>query len=200
MDLGRLFVIAISAIFVNNFVLARFLGICPYLGVSKKWDSALGMGIAVIFVMTLASFITWIVQHFLLAPPSGNYDLTDILQTIVFILTIAALVQFVEIVMKKAMPDLYKALGIYLPLITTNCAILGVTLLNIKNDYNLIESIVFGISAGVGFTLALLMMASIRERLESAKVPKVFKGIAIALIVAALMSLSFTGFSGLIAE
>ncbi|MCK5398442.1 electron transport complex subunit RsxA [bacterium] len=200
MDLGRLFVIAISAIFVNNFVLARFLGICPYLGVSKKWDSALGMGIAVIFVMTLASFITWIVQHFLLAPPSGKYDLTDILQTIAFILTIAALVQFVEIVMKKAMPDLYKALGIYLPLITTNCAILGVTLLNIKNDYNLIESIVFGISAGVGFTLALLMMASIRERLESAKVPKVFKGIAIALIVAALMSLSFTGFSGLIAE
>ena len=194
--MGKLFLIMVSAIFVNNFVLSRFLGICPYLGVSKKFDSALGMGIAVIFVMTFASFITWMVQNYLLTP----LGLTDILQTIAFILTIASLVQFVEMFLKKMIPDLYKALGIFLPLITTNCAILGATLLNIKNDYNLIESLVFGFSAGVGFTLALLMMASIRERLELAEVPKAFKGMAIALIVASMMSLSFMGFSGLIAE
>ena len=140
MEISKLLMIVISAIFVNNFVLSRFLGICPYLGVSNKWDSAMGMGIAVTFVMTLASFITWIIQKYLLEP----YNLTMILQTIVFILTIATLVQFVEMVLKKTAPDLYRSLGIYLPLITTNCAILGVTLLNINNNYNLLESIVFG--------------------------------------------------------
>jgi electron transport complex protein RnfA len=196
MEISKLLMIVISAIFVNNFVLSRFLGICPYLGVSNKWDSAMGMGIAVTFVMTLASFITWIIQKYLLEP----YNLTMILQTIVFILTIATLVQFVEMVLKKTAPDLYRSLGIYLPLITTNCAILGVTLLNINNNYNLLESIVFGFSAGIGFTLALLMMASIRERLEGANIPKPFQGFAIALIVASLMALAFTGFSGLIAE
>lgn len=196
MEISKLLMIVISAIFVNNFVLSRFLGICPYLGVSNKWDSAMGMGIAVTFVMTLASFITWIIQKYLLTP----YNLTMILQTIVFILTIATLVQFVEMVLKKTAPDLYKSLGIYLPLITTNCAILGVTLLNINSNYNLLESIVFGFSAGIGFTLALLMMASIRERLEGANIPKPFRGFAIALIVASLMALAFTGFSGLIAE
>ncbi len=188
--------IAVSAIFVNNFVFSRFLGICPYLGVSKKWDSAMGMGIAVIFVMTLASFITWIIQKYLL----DRFGISDILQTITFILTIAALVQLVEMFLKKSAPELYKALGIYLPLITTNCAILGATLLNIKNDYNLIESVFFGFSGGVGFTIALLMMASIRERLEYAKVPPAFRGTAIGLILASLMALAFGGFSGLIGE
>ena len=195
MEISKLLLIMVSAIFVNNFVLSRFLGICPYLGVSKKFDSALGMGMAVTFVMTIASFITWIVQVIL-----NKFGLSDVLQTISFILTIAALVQFIEMYLKKSVPDLYKALGIYLPLITTNCAILGVTLLNIQEHYNLLESVVFGFSAGIGFTLALLMMASIRERLELAKVPKAFQGTAIALIIAALMSLSFMGFSGLIAE
>ncbi len=195
MEISKLLLIMVSAIFVNNFVLSRFLGICPYLGVSKKFDSALGMGMAVTFVMTLASFITWFIQLLLV-----HFGLSDILQTIAFILTIAALVQFIEMYLKKALPELYKALGIYLPLITTNCAILGVTLLNVTQHYNLLESIVFGFSAGIGFTLALLMMASIRERLELAKIPKIFQGTAIALIVAALMSLSFMGFSGLIGE
>lgn len=195
MEISKLLLIMVSAIFVNNFVLSRTLGICPYLGVSKKFDSALGMGMAVTFVMTIASFITWIVQLIL-----DHYGLSDILQTIAFILTIAALVQFIEMYLKKALPELYKALGIYLPLITTNCAILGVTLLNITEHYNLLESVVFGFSAGIGFTLALLMMASIRERLELAKIPKVFQGTAIALVIAALMSLSFMGFSGLIGE
>ena len=194
MDIGNLFIIIISAIFVNNFVLSRFLGICPYLGVSKKWDSALGMGLAVIFVMTLASLITWCVQNFVLEP----LKLTYILQTIVFILTIASLVQFVEMFLKKMVPILYRSLGIYLPLITTNCAILGVTLLNVQNKMNLLESLVQGFSAGVGFTIALLLMACIRERLDLDSIPEAMRGFPIALLVAGLMSLAFLGFSGLI--
>ncbi|MDD3627530.1 MAG: electron transport complex subunit RsxA [bacterium] len=197
--IAKLFIIVIASIFVNNFVFSRFLGICPYLGVSKQWSSAMGMGLAVIFVMTMASFITWIIFNFILLP-FEKIGAVDVLQTIAFILTIAALVQVVEMIMKKTAPALYKALGIYLPLITTNCAVLGVTLLNIKESYNLIETVVHGFSAGVGFTLALLLMAGIRERLEYAKLPKAVQGFAIAFIIASLMSLSFLGFSGLISE
>ncbi len=199
MIIAKLFIIIIGAIFVNNFVLARFLGICPYLGVSKHWESALGMGLAVIFVMTLASFITWIIYRYVLLP-FESIGAVAVLQTITFILTIAALVQVVEMIMRKTAPALYKALGIYLPLITTNCAVLGVTLLNIKNSFNLLETLIHGFAAGVGFTLALLLMAGIRERLEFAKLPKAAQGFAIAFIIAALMSLSFLGFSGLITE
>lgn len=199
MDLGQIFIIIIGAIFVNNFVLSRFLGICPYLGVSKHWESALGMGLAVIFVMTMASFITWIIFKFILAP-FEDIGAVAVLQTISFILTIAALVQVVEMILRKTAPALYRALGIYLPLITTNCAVLGVTLLNIKENYNLLETLVHGISAGIGFTLALLLMAGIRERLEYAKLPNAVKGFAVAFIIASLMSLSFLGFSGLISE
>jgi electron transport complex protein RnfA len=189
----NLFAIIIGAIFVNNFILTRFLGLCPFFGVSKKTKPALGMGLAVIFVMTLASIVTWIVYNLILVPLGLQY-----LQIIVFILIIATLVQFVELFLKKANPILYKSLGIYLPLITTNCAVLGVAFLNVQENYSFIVALVFGLSAGVGFLLALLLMSGIRERLELSKVPKAFSGIPIAFIVAALMSLAFLAFSGMI--
>jgi electron transport complex protein RnfA len=189
----NIFLIIVSAILINNFVLVKFLGICPFLGVSRKVETAIGMGAAVIFVMTVASAITYIVQYAILEKFNIAY-----LQTIAFILVIAALVQFVEIVIKKTSPSLYQALGVYLPLITTNCAVLGVALLNIQNNYNFIESIVFGAAAAVGFTLAIVLFAGIRERLEFAPIPKALQGFPIALIIAGLMSMAFMGFSGMI--
>ena len=198
MDFSTLFVIIIGSIFINNFVISRFLGLCPYIGVSKKMDSALGMGMAVIFVMTMASTITWLIYTFFLNKATSIFgiDLT-FLRTIAFILSIAVLVQFVEMVIKKTAPELYKSLGIYLPLITTNCAVLGVSLLNINENYNFIESIVNGAAAGVGFTLVLVLMAGIRERLEYSKVPQSMKGMPISFIVAGCMALAFLGFSGM---
>ncbi|MDP8242001.1 MAG: electron transport complex subunit RsxA [Candidatus Celaenobacter antarcticus] len=198
MDFSTLFVIIIGSIFVNNFVIHRFLGLCPYIGVSKKMDSAIGMGMAVIFVMTMASTITWLIYTFFLNKATSIFgiDLT-FLRTIAFILSIAVLVQFVEMVIKKVAPELYKALGIYLPLITTNCAVLGVSLLNINEEYNFIESIVNGAAAGVGFTLVLVLMAGIRERLEYSKIPNSMKGMPISFIVAGCMAIAFLGFSGM---
>ena len=186
-----LFSISLSAILAENFILVKFLGICPFMGVSKKSDTALGMGIAVIFVMAIASAATWAVDHYLLVPNDLGY-----MQTVVFILVIAALVQFVEMFLQKAIPSLYQALGIYLPLITTNCAVLGVALLNIQNSYSFMESVVYGVMGGVGFTVAILLFASVRERLEDCDCPKCFKGFPIALIAAGLLALSFMGFSG----
>ncbi len=189
---GRIVALAIAAIFVHNFVLARFLGLCPYIGVSKKVDSALGMGMAVIFVMTMASTITWIIQNYLLIPLELQF-----LQTIAFILTIASLVQLVEMVIQKTAPALYKALGVFLPLITTNCAVLGVAILNIQSQYTFLESILHGLFAGIGFTLVLVLMGGIRERLETAEVPDSMKGMPIAMIVAGCMAMAFLGFAGL---
>ena len=188
-----LFLILISAIFVNNFVLARFLGICPFLGVSKKVETAIGMGMAVIFVMTVASVVTWFVQYFILIPFGIDY-----LQTIAFILIIASLVQLVEMVVQKTSPVLYQSLGIFLPLITTNCAVLGVAVLNIQKTYNFLESVVFSIGAGLGFMLAMVLFAGLRERIDLSPVPKAFQGTAIALITAGLLSLAFMGFAGLV--
>lgn len=188
----NLIIILISAIFVNNFVLSRFLGICPFLGVSKQVETALGMGVAVTFVMALASAITFVVQYTILDPFGLGY-----LQTIAFILVIAALVQFVEMIIRKMSPSLYQALGVYLPLITTNCAVLGVALLNIQFEYNFIETIFNGIGAALGFTLAIVLFAGIRERLEIAAVPKSLEGFPIALITAGLMAIAFLGFSGM---
>ncbi len=187
--------LVIGAILVNNFVLTRFLGVCPFLGVSKKVETAVGMGMAVVFVMTMAATITWIVYKFLLLPLDLVY-----LQTIVFILVIASLVQLVEMVLQKQFPALYEALGIFLPLITTNCAILGVAVLNIQKDLTFLLAIIFAFSAGVGFMLALVLMAGLRERIELAPVPEPLKGTAIALITAGLLSLAFMGFSGLIRQ
>ncbi len=195
MDLGRLVAIAIGAILINNFVLKRFLGLCPFLGVSKHLDSAIGMGFAVIFVMTLASAVTFVIYYYVLEP----FDI-EFLRTIAFILVIATLVQFVEMVIEKTSPALYQALGIYLPLITTNCAVLGVSVLNIEKSYGFIETIVHGFTAGLGFTLALILMAGIRERLELADIPESLKGVPIGFIIAGLMSIAFLGFSGLAAE
>jgi len=197
-EIAKLFSIIIASIFINNFVLAKFLGLCPYIGVSKKLDSAIGMGMAVIFVMTMASTITWLVYNYLLNPSTSIFglDLT-FLRTIAFILTIATLVQFVEMVIQKTAPALYKALGIFLPLITTNCAVLGVSILNINEGYNFLETIINGFSAGVGFTLVLILMAGIRERLELADIPESLKGLPISFIVAGCMALAFLGFSGL---
>lgn len=188
----KVFLIFLSAILVNNFVLQRFLGICPFLGVSKKIDTAVGMSIAVIFVMLLASIITWMLYGLLALLG------LEFLKTIVFILVIAVLVQFVEIVLKKTSPGLYEALGIFLPLITTNCAILGLALLNIQNQYSLLETLFHSLGAGVGFGLALVLFAGIREQLELADVPKPFEGLAGALITAGLLSMAFSGFSGMI--
>lgn len=193
MSASGLFIIFVSALLVNNFVLSRFLGICPFLGVSKQVETAAGMGMAVTFVMTLASIITYLVQIFILDTLGLGY-----LQTIAFILVIAALVQFVEMVIQKTSPTLYQALGVYLPLITTNCAVLGVALLNIQSEFNLIETIVNAIGASLGFSLAIILFAGIRERLEIADVPAVFKGFPIALITASLMSIAFLGFTGLV--
>ena len=192
MDFGQLISIAIGAILVHNFVLSRFLGICPFIGVSKDTDSALGMGMAVIFVMTLASMATWAINEYLLLPLEITF-----LKTVSFILIIASLVQLVEMIVQKVSPTLYQALGIFLPLITTNCAILGVALLNEQEGYNLIESAVHGFTAGIGFSLALLLMAGLRERLNYADVPKPLRGVPIAFITATLLSLAFFGFSGL---
>ena len=188
----NIFSIALGAILANNFIFSQFLGICPFLGVSKKVDTAVGMGIAVTFVMGLASAITWLVNTFILIPFDLGY-----MQTVAFILVIAALVQFIEMFLQKSMPSLYTALGVYLPLITTNCAVLGVALLNIQNNYNFISSVVYGITGGLGFLLAIVLFASIRERLVFADYPKSFEGFPIALVTAGLMALAFMGFSGL---
>ena len=188
----ELLAITLGAILANNFIFSQFLGICPFLGVSKKVDTAVGMGIAVTFVMGLASAITWAVNRFILIPFELGY-----MQTVAFILVIAALVQFIEMFLQKAMPSLYTALGVYLPLITTNCAVLGVALLNIQSNYNFIESVVYGITGGLGFLLAIVLFASIRERLVFAEYPKAFEGFPIALVTAGLMALAFMGFSGL---
>ncbi len=192
MDLGNLFAIIIGSIFINNFIFAKFLGICPFMGVSKKIESSIGMGMAVTFVMTLASAVTWIVYNYLLVPFNLEY-----LQTISFILIIASLVQFVEMVVRKTSPNLYKALGVFLPLITTNCAVLGVAILNVQEKYNFIETTVNGFAAAVGFTMALILLAGVRERLEYAEVPKAFQGVAIAFISAGLLAMAFMGFSGM---
>jgi len=193
MSFSELFTLAIFAIFAENFVLVQFLGICPFLGVSKKMDTALGMGMAVTFVMGLASLCTWAVNKYLLVP----LGLDGYMQTVAFILVIAALVQFVEMFLKKAMPALYTALGIYLPLITTNCAVLGVALLNTQNHYGAVMSTAYGVFGGLGFTLAIVLFASVRERLEFAEYPKSFEGFPIALVTAGLLAMSFMGFSGL---
>ena len=199
-DLANLFSVALGAILVNNFIFSQFLGICPFMGVSKKIDTAAGMGIAVTFVMGLASAICWPINQFLLVNPAiygeGGPNLA-FMQTVVFILVIAALVQFIEMFLKKSMPSLYEALGIYLPLITTNCAVLGVVLQNTQNSYDFITSVVYGITGGLGFMLAIVIFASIRERLQFSECPKPFEGFPIALMTAGLVALSFMGFSGL---
>ncbi|MCI6551761.1 MAG: electron transport complex subunit RsxA [Prevotella sp.] len=184
--------IFISAIFVNNIVLSQFLGICPFLGVSQKIDTALGMGAAVTFVLTLATIVTWAVQRFVLDPFGLQY-----LQTLAFILVIAALVQMVEIILKKVSPALYQALGIFLPLITTNCAVLGVAILVIQKDYSLLESVVYAFSTALGFALALIIFAGLREQQALVKIPKGMQGMSIVLVTAGLLSLAFMGFSGL---
>lgn len=186
-----IFAIILSAVLTNNFIFSQFLGCCPFLGCSSKIDTAAGMGLAVTFVMGLASAICWLVN--LLLVQLG----LQFLQTIAYILVIAALVQFIEMFLKKSMPTLYTALGVYLPLITTNCAVLGVVLLNVQNDYNFIESVVYGITGGLGFLLAIYLFSTVRERLEFADYPKAFEGFPIALITAGLIALAFMGFSGL---
>ena len=185
--------ILLYGIFVNNYLMVQFLGICPFLGVSKKVDTSIGMGVAVTFVMALASAATWAIQEFLL-----NRFHLEYLQTIAFILVIAALVQFVEMVIKKISPSLYQALGVYLPLITTNCAVLGCAIVNIQNSYNIIQSVVNGVAGALGFTLSIVLFAGIRERLESSNIPKCLEGFPISLISAGIMSLAFLGFTGLI--
>ncbi|AVM66375.1 MAG: electron transport complex subunit RsxA [Fenollaria massiliensis] len=191
--MGTIFKILISTIFVNNYVFAQFLGICPFLGVSSKVETATGMSVAVTFVVTLASIITYYVQMLLLNPFNLGY-----LQTIVFILIIASLVQFVEMVIKKISPALYGAMGVFLPLITTNCMVLGVAILNIQSDYNIFEVITNAIGASLGFGLALILLSSLREKLELVDVPEPLKGMPLALIAAGLMSIAFMGFSGLV--
>ncbi|MBC5722542.1 RnfABCDGE type electron transport complex subunit A [Lawsonibacter sp. OA9] len=186
-----------TMILVDNYVLAKFLGICPFLGVSKKLDSAVGMSLAVTFVMVVATAATWPIQMLLLTPDSGAWDL-GYLQTIVFILIIAILVQLLENFLKKFVPALYKALGVYLPLITTNCTILGVTILNIDNGYNFIESIVCAAGAGIGFLVAMVLFSGVRRRVEQAVTPACFKGLPITLVAAAMTSLSFMGFGGIV--
>ena len=186
-----LFTILFTAALVNNFVLSQFMGICPFLGVSKKVETAAGMGGAVLFVITIASLCTSLLYKYLLLPFELEY-----LNTIVFILVIAALVQFVEMVLKKMMPALYKSLGVYLPLITTNCAVLGVALLSVQNEYNVLESVINGIGASVGFLIAIVLMAGIREKLENSNIPEAFKGTPIVLITAGLMAIAFCGFGG----
>lgn len=192
MSLTELVSLALAAILAENFVLVKFLGICPFLGVSKKTDTAIGMGLAVVFVMGLSSMVTWLVNEFLLLPLELEY-----MQTVAFILVIAALVQFVELFLKKFVPSLYTALGIYLPLITTNCAVLGAALLNVQNERSFLASTAFGVFSGLGFTLAIVLFASVRERLEYAKFPKCFQGFPQALITAGLIAMAFMGFSGL---
>ena len=187
-----IFGILLSALLSQNFILVKFYGICPFMGVSKKMDTAVGMGLSVTFVMGLASAATWAVNEFILLPLNLKY-----MQTVAFILVIAAIVQVVEMFLKKSVPALYQALGIYLPLITTNCAVLGVALLNIQEGYNFLESVVYGVTGGLGFTLAIVLFASIRERTADIECPKSFEGFPIALISAGLLALAFMGFSGL---
>lgn len=189
----KFIIILLSAVFINNYVLSRFLGICPFLGVSKKLDSATGMSLAVIFVMLMATAATWPIQHFLLTPNHLDY-----LQTIVFILVIAALVQLVEIVLKRYIPSLHKSLGVYLPLITTNCAVLGVTILNITESYTFAESMVNSLGSGLGFFLAMVMFSGVRSKIEGADIPESFKGLPVTLVAASITSLSFLGFGGVV--
>ena len=189
----ELLIIAIGSALVNNVVLSQFLGICPFLGVSKKVDTAAGMGGAVVFVITIASFVTGLIYKFILTPLGFEY-----LQTIVFILIIAALVQFVEMFLKKAMPPLYNALGVYLPLITTNCAVLGVALTNVQKEYTLLEGVINGVGTSVGFLIAIVFMAGIREKIEYNDISESFQGTPIVLITACLMAIAFCGFSGLL--
>lgn len=189
----ELLLLFIGAILVNNVVLTRFLGICPFLGVSKKVETAFGMGLAVTFVMTLASMISYLVYNYILVPRDLEY-----LYTIAFILVIASLVQLVEMVIQKSSPSLYQALGVYLPLITTNCAVLGVAVINMQANYSLIKSVINGFGTAVGFTLAIVILAGIRERIEYNDIPKPFKGYPIVLITAGLMAIAFLGFQGLI--
>lgn len=192
MAVGELFVIIISSMLVSNVVLSQFLGICPFLGVSKKVETAVGMGAAVTFVITIASAITYPIYYFILEPTGLAY-----LETIAFILIIAALVQFIEMVLKKFMPALHASLGVYLPLITTNCAVLGVALTNVQNGYNLLESVLCGFGTALGYTIAIVLLAGIRGRLDEEAIPAPFRGAPIVLLCAALMSIAFMGFSGL---
>ena len=190
--LTSLFAISLGAILTNNFIFSQFLGCCPFLGCSNKVDTATGMGIAVVFVMGLASAICWVIYTYILVPLGLGF-----LNTLAFILVIAALVQFVEMFLKKSVPSLYSALGIYLPLITTNCAVLGVVLLNVQNNYNFIESVVYGITGGLGFLLAIVLFASVRERIAFSDYPECFEGFPICLVSAGLVALAFMGFSGM---
>ena len=191
--LTTLFSVSLGAILVNNFIFAQFLGICPFMGVSKKVDTALGMGVAVIFVMGVASAVCWPISNYILIPNKLVF-----MQTVTYILVIASLVQFVEMFLQKAVPTLYQALGVYLPLITTNCAVLGVVLQNTQNSYDFITSVVYGITGGIGFLIAIVLFASVRERLDvTMECPKAFEGFPIALITAGLLALAFMGFSGL---
>ncbi len=189
----KLILIFIAASITNNFVLTYFLGICPFIGVSNKTESAVGLGLATTFVMTMSAAVTWLIYHYVLVP----YNLI-FLQYVTFIIVIASLVQFVEMFIRKMSPPLYKALGIFLPLITTNCAILGLTLFMVLRNYKFLEAIIFGLGAGVGFTLALVIMAGIREELEFAEIPKPLKGAGITLIIAGMLALAFMGFGGII--
>ena len=188
-----LVVILLSSVLVNNYVLSRFLGICPFLGVSKKLNSATGMGIAVIFVMVMATAATWPIQNYLLNPNGLGY-----MQTIVFILIIAALVQFIEMALKKFIPSLHKSLGVYLPLITTNCAVLGVTIENIEESYTFIESIVYSLGCGLGFLLAMVLFSGVRSKIQESEIPESFKGLPATLIAASFVSLAFFGFAGIV--
>ncbi|MBQ7049820.1 MAG: electron transport complex protein RnfA [Firmicutes bacterium] len=191
--LKTLIVIMMSSVLVNNYVLSRFLGICPFLGVSKKLDQATGMGIAVIFVMLVATAVTWPIQYYILDANGLGY-----MQTIVFILVIASLVQFIEIVLKKFIPALHKSLGVYLPLITTNCAVLGVTINNITDGYNFVESIVSALGCGLGFLLAMVLFSGLRSRIEESQIPPSFRGLPVTLIAASFLSLAFFGFAGIV--
>ena len=188
---AALVALSLNAILIENFIFSKFLGICPFLGVSKKTNTAVGMGLAVIFTMTLASALTYVVYRFILVPAALEY-----LKTIAFIIVIASLVQFIEMFLQKSLPALYSALGIYLPLITTNCAVLGVALLNITNEYNFLFSVVYGFMAGVGFLLAIVLLSLVRERIEYCDIPEPFRGFPIALIASGLLSIAFMGFSG----
>ena len=188
---AALVALSLNAILIENFIFSKFLGICPFLGVSKKTNTAVGMGFAVIFTMTLASALTYVVYRFILVPAGLEY-----LKTIAFIIVIASLVQFIEMFLQKSLPSLYSALGIYLPLITTNCAVIGVALLNITNEYNFLFSVVYGFTAGVGFLLAIVLLSLVRERIEYCDIPEPFRGFPIALIASGLLSIAFMGFSG----
>lgn len=189
---AKIFSLIITAVFIQNIIFAKFLGTCPFMGVSKKVESSIGMGMAVTFVMSLASGVTWTIYKYLLVPLKLEY-----LQTIAFILIIASLVQFVEMAIQKTSPNLYKALGVFLPLITTNCAVLGIAILNIQQEYNFIESVINGAAVAIGFTIALVLLAGIRERIEYSAIPQSFRGVPIAFISAGLLAMAFMGFSGM---